>query len=221
MLANESGTCYAERAANGVESGRRPNQPIVEDRMAVKFDITPELCRQLLRYDPETGKLYWRERLPATFRSDGARPPEWNCAVWNRQRAGKEALKATSHGYRHGSINGVMLQAHHVVWLMAYGAPPSGFIDHIDGDPLNNRLNNLRDVSASINSRNRVLGVNNKSGHHGVCWRERSGKWEAHIGLKDGQKFLGMFKTKEEAVAARLAAEKANGFHANHGRMRA
>lgn len=189
--------------------------------MADRANITPELCRQLLRYEPETGKLFWRERHPDSFRGDGQRPSEWNCAVWNKQRAGKEAMTAQSHGYRHGSLNGVMLRAHHVVWMIVHGERPPFPIDHINGDPLDNRICNLRSVPPTTNSKNRSLNCNNSSGFHGVRWHKRYHKWEAHIVSQGKYRYLGSFQNKEDAIAARKSAELELGFHANHGRRSA
>ena len=59
--------------------------------MATKPLPSQEVLRQLLRYEPETGKLFWRERTPDMFSADG-RDPEWKARNWNSKLAGREAF---------------------------------------------------------------------------------------------------------------------------------
>jgi hypothetical protein len=99
---------------------------------------------------------------------------------------------------------------------MEYGVDPL-HIDHIDGDPSNNKLANLRDVTPSENHRNRRVPSNNTSGVIGVSQRT-DGKWRACCTFKERTLVLGDFLSIEEAIAARQAYEKIAGFHPNHGR---
>ena len=100
-----------------------------------------------------------------------------------------------------------------VIWCMIYGDIEEGLvIDHINGDPLDNRLQNLRAVTASENSRNRTLSNNNTSGFTGVRFVERCNKWRASIWTKGTFRHLGHYDTKEEAIAARIGGEKALGY---------
>jgi hypothetical protein len=100
-----------------------------------------------------------------------------------------------------------------------HGEFPTYQIDHIDGDGLNNRLENLRDVTQLENLRNMTLYRNNTSGRIGVCFVKREGKWCAQIGTKSGSKHLGHFSNFDDAVTARKAAEVELGYHENHGRV--
>ena len=76
-------------------------------------------------------------------------------------------------------------------------------IDHIDHNRLNNRLDNLRVVTASQNARNRTKKANCSSQFRGVSWNKEKGRWEARIRLAGGKKkFLGYFDIEEEASAA-------------------
>ena len=97
-------------------------------------------------------------------------------------------------------------------------------VDHINHDSCDNRLSNLRDATQAENQRNQSLNKLNKSGVCGV--QERKGvngsTWRAQIGkIKDDggyiTAYLGSFKTKEKAIAARKAAEVKLGYHKNHG----
>ena len=71
-------------------------------------------------------------------------------------------------------------------------------IDHKDHDKLNNRLDNLRVVTASQNSRNRTKKANCSSQFRGVSWHKQAGKWQARI---NGE-YLGLFEIEEDASKA-------------------
>ena len=87
--------------------------------------------------------------------------------------------------------------------------PGSPHVDHINGNGLDNRAENLRPCSPSENGRNRnKLNVNNTSGVRGVNFRKDTGKWSAQLMLNGINVSLGCFPTKKEAEAARLAAER-------------
>lgn len=90
-------------------------------------------------------------------------------------------------------------------------------IDHINGDPSDNRFVNLRNVSHQDNGRNMKLNKASTSGCPGVGFDKRRNVWCARIHLNYRNKFLGQFKSFDEAVAARRAAEVEFGFHENHG----
>ena len=179
--------------------------------------VAPETLRQLLRYEPETGKLFWRERGPEWF-SDGKDGSANNAAKWNARFAGKEALNSGSgsHGYFDGAVLGVGALAHRVAFAIVYGRWPVG-VDHIDGDRRNNRLSNLREADHAENALNRKVRSDNTSGAAGV-WSLKRGGWRARIKRAGIISDLGTFATKEAAIAARKAAEMRLGFHQNHGR---
>ena len=188
--------------------------------MANVTSIAIDTLRQLLRYDPETNKLFWRARGIEYF-SDGKQSKEHNAAIWNGKYADCEAFTAHSgNGYLEGRIFNKKFRAHRVVWALHYGEWPSKHIDHINGDGLNNRISNLRDVSASNNLKNQKLSVRNTSGVIGIQWIERLGKWVASIRYEGRQIHLGVFANKEDAKQARKAAESKYGFHENHGRIK-
>lgn len=96
---------------------------------------------KVLQYEPETGRLFWRECAERSL-------------AWNNQYAGREAFSyVNSRGYRCGRIRGQDYKAHRIIWRLVHGDEPE-FIDHIDGDQLNNRIENLRSVSHTQNMRN-------------------------------------------------------------------
>ena len=104
-------------------------------------------------------------------------------------------------------------------WEQANGPIPEGMtIDHIDGDPQNNALSNLRLVTQSDNMKNAKLRVDNKSGVPGVRWCKHRQKWAVQITSRGNMQALGRYDDWFEAVCARKSAEVSYGFHPNHGR---
>lgn len=176
--------------------------------MANKALPCPTLLRQLLRYEPETGKLFWQERDASLFKSLRA------CNAWNARFSGEEAfISKHRQGYPQGQIDRRTIKAHRVIWAMVYGGWPDT-IDHIDGNVINNRIENLRNTTRAGNNRNARRRHDNQSGHQGVHWNKERCKWVAVI----GNAYLGIFAEKSDAVAARQKAEVGHGFHENHGR---
>ena len=107
-----------------------------------------------------------------------------------------------------------------MAFLLQVGRWPEGEIDHIDGNGLNNRWNNLREVTPTENQRNARKRSDNTSGTTGVGWHKQRQKWKAQIRINGTQKHLGYFDSKEEAIWAREAANKEHEFHPNHGTER-
>ena len=178
--------------------------------MADRPDITPELLRQLVRYEPDTGKLFWLFREPHHF------PNPKNAMRWNVRYAGREAFCAvTKEGYRRGVVRKVNLFAHRVAWAIYYGAWPLGEIDHINGQPADNRIHNLRDVDHKTNQRNLKIPRHNRSGFIGV--KRVRGKWQARINVDGREHAVRGLETRLDAQKARKELEQKFGFHANHG----
>ena len=186
--------------------------------MTDKSDITPEVLRQLLRYDPETGKLFWQERGREWFNASATRSRSHNCNAWNSRFAGKAALTADHIcGYLHGAILGHTFTAHRVAMAVFHGEFPC-MVDHINGDKKDNRSINLRAVTKRENMKNTKKRSDNESGVVGVSWYAATDKWEAFINSSDGRVRLGYFAEKGDAITARKSAEVEYGYHPNHGR---
>ena len=118
---------------------------------------SPEYLRKRLRYEPETGKLYWRCRPVEDFANEPQIGPDARCRAWNTTWADKEAFTAErDYGYRVGAVDGVNFRAHRVIWAIVHDSWPEGEIDHIDGNPSNNRIENLRLASRTEQSRNNM-----------------------------------------------------------------
>lgn len=82
------------------------------------------------------------------------------------------------------------------------------YVDHINGNTLDNRKNNLRKVDCQKNNMNQNLSKNNTSGHKGVHWHKGVNKWIANIGLNGKLLHLGYFENFDDAVSARESKEK-------------
>ena len=178
---------------------------------------SPKLLRKLLRYELETGKLFWKERTPDMF-VDGKHTAEHNCAAWNGRFANKQAFTAImGGGYACGRVFDKAYFAHRVIWAIVHNEWPEQ-IDHINGVKDDNRIENLRSVSNAENGKNKKRQSNNASGVCGVYWHNRDSKWVAQIKFGGKKKHLGYFTDFDDAVAARKTAEVKHGFHPNHGR---
>lgn len=174
----------------------------------VKLPAQDEL-RKLFRYDGITGQLFWRERPESMFNSADS------CRGWNARFAGKEALTYVKDGHRRGLLFRNSVYAHRIIWKMMTGDDVAE-IDHIDGNGQNNAWSNLRPGVHGENQRNCPKRRDNTSGHVGVV--RRGARWIAQRGADGTTIHIGIFDTKEEAIAARKAAEREYGFHPNHGR---
>ena len=153
--------------------------------------VTAERARELLTYDPLTGEFTWR-----VYRSRGAK------AGW------KAGFIIASGGPRLGiKIDGRIYQAGRLAWLMMHGKHPEHEVDHIDGDPLNNRIANLRDVPHRVNQQN-IHGPNSRNGLGWLGVKRLKGRFYAVIGVDRVYRSLGGFATPEEAHAAYLAAKR-------------
>lgn len=163
--------------------------------------LTYERANELFRYEPSSGKLFWK------------RP------VSNRTRAGDEAgIVVRQDGYKIIRLRGKQIFVHRIIALLVFGElPEKAQVDHINHTRTDNRPVNLRIVAHSENTKNQSKQINNASGVCGVYLDKQTKRYKAQIGSREGRCFLGSFKTLEEATAARLEAERKYGYHENHG----
>lgn len=155
---------------------------------------------QALNYCPESGIFTWK------------------ISPSNSVKKGSIAGASSTGGYIRICFAGKMYSAHRLAWFFCYGVHPIFDIDHIDGNPANNRLANLREATEAQNLWNRRLCSRNKSGVKGVCWYAAGQKWAAQI-RKNGVKiFLGYFTSIEEAEkVVRAARQTLHAEFTNHG----
>lgn len=128
-----------------------------------------------------------------------------NCG--NKSFNGTCAGREDSKGYRRIHIHSVgMISIHRLIFLLHFGYLPD-FIDHIDGNTRNNRIENLRPATLEENARNAKTPITNTSGRKGVYYHKSYGMWQASIRVNGKLKHIGTFLTFEEACSARIAAE--------------
>jgi len=170
--------------------------------------ITADMIPDLVRYEPDTGRLFWKPRDVAMF------PIRRVALAFNSTHAGREAFTATdSRGYKSGRIFDKTYAGHRVAWAAFYGEWPD-VTDHINGDRTDNRIANLRNVSKAQNARNRrsderkSLGVSFDAGRQA---------WRARVMFNYRDHHLGYFGTEIDAIAARAVALENLGFHPLHG----
>lgn len=147
-------------------------------------DLTPSRLQAIFEYDAEAGTITRTARTESEPR-------------------GKVMGFTMANGYRAMLIYGKQYYVHRIAFAIAHGRWPTALIDHINGDPSDNRLSNLREATSRENSRNRA-----RSADHGATFYRRYGKWRASVSVDGRQKHLGYFATKDEALAARVLAEK-------------
>ena len=153
--------------------------------------ITAERVRQLLDYNSETGILTWRVNRRGQV------------------KVGAIAGTLSSTGYTQVKLDGRCYKAHRIAWLHRFGMMPKLQIDHINGDRLDNRLCNLRDVSQLVNNQNRRSASScNTSGLLGVTHPSRDKTFSARIRYSGRKLCLGTFDTAEAAHVAYLDAKR-------------
>lgn len=156
---------------------------------------TQAILREWLDYDPETGIFVWKKN-PAR----------------GRERLG--AIAGTErNGYIFIGLSGFQqIGAHRLAWIYIHGLTIGGAeIDHIDGNPKNNAIGNLRLATSSQQKQNKRVQSNNRCGLKGAFFHacRKGKKWRSQIKVGDDLIFLGYFETAEEAHAAyKVAAVK-------------
>ena len=149
-----------------------------------------DYLRSILDYNPDSGVFRWRVNKGTV-------------------KAGTVAGYKRPDGYIQIMVDGKNYFAHRLAWMYIHGYILENDIDHIDRDPSNNRINNLREASRQCNLRNTGNPVNNTSGIKGIYWQKAVGKWHARIKINGKYKYLGLYDDFDKAVLARYKAEKA------------
>lgn len=158
----------------------------------IKPDLDHARLAELLKYDSETGEFTWAKKR-------------------GTRAAGSTAGTNTSNrlGYRQICIEGKVYLAHRLAWLYVHGDWPTCLVvDHINGDPSDNRISNIRAVSISDNQQNqRKAHISNK--HSSLLGASASGnKFRARIRINGNEIHLGSFETAEQAHAAYVEAKR-------------
>jgi hypothetical protein len=145
--------------------------------------LTQQRLQEMLHYDTFTGDFTWN-------------------VTTKRRKAGDKAGTIDNNGYQKISVDKKLYYAHRLAWLYVNGEFPSQIIDHINGNPSDNRIENLRNVSSSENAQNRSkASTRNATGFLGV-FKKPSGRYSFQISVK-GKFHRGKeFDTAEEAYEA-------------------
>lgn len=168
----------------------------MDDLSKRKTPISPEteqLLREVLHYDPETGEFRWTRTV--------------------HSHAVKGSLAGTigKKGYRIIQLNKRLFSGQQLAMFLTKGKWPEFEVDHINGNKLDNRMVNLRDVNHSVNMRNQNIPHKRKhtnSGYIGVSYHKASGKWSATLNYKNvAKKHIGIYDTPEEAYGYYFAAK--------------
>src|SRR5258708_6676719 len=158
-------------------------------RSGARVELTQERLKELLTYSPDTGLFYWAVK------------PNRDVA------AGARTGSKSADGALLIRIEGKLYRAHRLAWLYVHGEWPK-VIDHINGEPSDNRLANLRDCSQKQNTWNMRAHRDNSSGVKGASFCQRRQLWFARI-CRDGRSHhLGYFSTVERASDAYDAAAR-------------
>jgi len=128
--------------------------------------------------------------------------------VWKKSRRGIKTNVPlgtnNGFGYLRITVFGKSYYAHRLAWMYVYGEFPNQ-IDHINGIKHDNRIQNLRNVTAQQNAQNKIKAQKNSSSKMlGVSWHKKAKKWQAHICVYKERKYLGLFENVHDAQKAYL-----------------
>lgn len=146
--------------------------------------------RESLYYDHSIGHFTWKK-----------------ISKYHIEKLGSLAGCTCDDGYHYIKIDGRRYKTHRLAWFYYYGSWPKGVIDHINGNGLDNRVCNLRDVSITINAQNHKEGIKKNGLPTGVSLCKNG--FRARIQVNKKKMALGVYGTSEEALKAyRLARDE-------------
>lgn len=205
---NKANKCYQHLSAS-------TKRTCSEAQMDFKKLPQLDYVRQILAYDPVNGGLTWLSRPREHFSKN------YQHTRWNIHTAGTKAGCKRDNGYIMIRIDNELYCEHRLVWLHVNGEDPDSMIDHINGIPFDNRIENLRLANQSQQSRN-TCGWNNKSvPYKGVFPVSGYETYFARIRVDGKYLYLGSFSNPKEAHNAYCdAAIKYYGKFANFGKRK-
>lgn len=148
-----------------------------ENELLPESNLKLAKLREKLFYNPETGN----------FTSKNHSGVRVKCRI-------------RDNGYLNVNFLGKTYMAHRLAWFYMHGKWPKHDIDHINGNPSDNSIKNLREATRAENSHNRVLGKNNTSGLRCISQNRRNGYWQINIWRGGHRFFLGEYKDKIKAA---------------------
>lgn len=165
-----------------------------------------------MTYTPSTGELVWKFRPREHFLA--SRQWKWWNTRYSGREVGGERMFTDGGPYRYFKLDKKSYLAHRVIWKLIHGYWPEN-IDHINGNGVDNRLVNLREVTMAENMKNKKAYKSNTSGVSGVYWCKRDKRWVVKI----SGRYVGGFASLEGAAAKRAEVLDAEGYHPNHERV--
>ena len=146
--------------------------------------LTLETVNHLFEY--KDGNLYWKNPV-------------------HKKNLGKIAGYDNGYGYKKVDIKGKQYYVHRIVYLIQHGTMPK-LIDHIDGNPSNNAIENLREANSSQNMMNSLQTRKCLSGYRNVRYAKDRNNYSVYITLNGKQNYFGSY---EDVELAGLVAEEA------------
>ena len=155
-----------------------------------------------LTYNPETGDVIWNV--------DSGR--------WGNIKSGSLAGSLRKDGRRVIRLSkDVLIYSYHIPFILEGGIPEGYEVDHIDGNPGNDKRSNLRLVTSTQNKYNMRIPKNNTSGFKGVHWNAPTNSWRVRLRINGEHTHFGLFDNLEDAVKVSLEVrEWAHKEHARH-----
>lgn len=149
-------------------------------------------------YDASAGRLIWKTRSPESFEKPRHAPH------WNGRFSGKVAGAPKTAKHRSMvRVFGMHLMAYRIIWEMHNGPIPEGmFVDHINRNPLDDRIENLRLANHSQNTANSAVSRRNTSGYKGVSRDKKINKWIVVVNDGGKSKRLGAYECIHDASEA-------------------
>lgn len=168
--------------------------------MSNAAEIALEYLHECFEPDYEKGILYWKERPRHHFINEIAWK-SFNSKYANTESGSLFNMKGLS--YRKVVLGNIRTYAHRIIYMMYHNVilTKGQMIDHIDNNPSNNAISNLRECSYSQNMSNRRISKNNNTGVKNVSYRPNKYKDKPYVAtiVKDGKSFRYGFATLEEA----------------------
>lgn len=145
--------------------------------------LSIERANEVIAYDAITGEMRWKKMLS------------------RRAPAGRLCARKCGSKYCI-NIDGIRHVAHRLAWFIHYGCWPKMQIDHIDLNPFNNAISNLREATFSQNNANRKVRSDSSSGVKGVAWHAHNKKWIVRVSCNKKRVYQAYFDDLNDAALA-------------------